>query len=82
MRVAECRRTRRGAEVPICVGEAQKLIFAELEKKIEQTFDGDLCKFVKQVDSLGIVTLDSKFLDQPARRPKTEDTLKELEAIR
>ena len=71
---------------PFCVGEAQKLVFAELEKKIKEkigrTFDGDVWKFVEQVDSLGINGLDRKFLDQPAKRPKAEDALKELEAIR
>ena len=68
---------------PFCVGEAQKLVFAELEKKIKEkngrTFDGDVWKFVQQVDSLGINGLDRKFLDQPAKRPKAEDVLKELE---
>jgi hypothetical protein len=71
---------------PFCVGEAQKLVFAELEKKTKEkngrTFDSDVWKFVQQVDSLGINGLDRKFLDQPAKRPKAEDALKELEAIR
>ena len=71
---------------PLCVGEAQKLVFAELKKRITErmvrTFDGDLWQFVEQVDSLGIEGLDRKFLDQPAKRPKTKDALKELEAIR
>jgi hypothetical protein len=65
---------------PFCVGEAQKLVFAELEKKIGRNFDGDVWKFVEQVDSLGIVGLDRKFLDQPAKRPKLRT--EELEAIR
>jgi hypothetical protein len=67
-------------------GEAQKLVFAELEKKIKEktgrTFDGDVWKFVEQVDSLRIDGLDRKFLDQPAKRPKAEDALKEIQAIR
>ena len=69
---------------PFCVGEAQKLVFSELEKKIREktgrTFDGDVWKFVKQVDSLGIKGLDRKILDMLAKRPKAEDALKELEA--
>jgi hypothetical protein len=68
------------------VGEAQKLVFAELEKKIKEktgrTFDGDVWKFVEQVDSLRIDGLDRKFLDQPAKRPKAEDALKEIQATR
>ena len=54
---------------PFCVGEAQKVIFAELEKRIGLTFDGDVWKFVEQVGSLGIDGLDRNFLDQPAKRP-------------
>jgi hypothetical protein len=71
---------------PFCVGEARKLVFAELEKKIREetghAFDGDVRKFVEQVNSLGINGLNRQFLDEPARRPKAEDALKELKAIR
>ena len=70
---------------PFCVGEAQKLVFAELEKKIKEkngrTFDGDVWKFVKQVDSLGIDGLDRQFLNQPAKRPKAQDALRDIKAI-
>ena len=71
---------------PLCVGNAQMLVFSELEKKIKEridrTFDEDIWKFVAQVDSLGIDGLDRRFLDQPAKRPKAQDALEELEAIR
>ena len=68
---------------PFCVGEAQDLVFAELKKKIEekngQVFDGDVSKFVEHADFLGI-GVDRGFLNQPAKRPKVEDALKELGA--
>jgi hypothetical protein len=71
---------------PFGVGKAQKLVFAELEKKIKdkigRPLDEGIEKFVEQVDSLGINGLDLKFLNQPAKRPKVEDALKELETIR
>ena len=41
-------------------------------------FDGDIRKFVEQVNSLRISGLDRTFLDEPARRPKAEDALKEV----
>ncbi|HEY5777488.1 MAG TPA: toll/interleukin-1 receptor domain-containing protein [Terrimicrobiaceae bacterium] len=66
---------------PLCVGETQKLVFTELKRKIGRPFDGDLSKFVEQVDLLSIDGVDQKFLNQPAKRPKTEDALRELGAI-
>jgi TIR domain len=68
---------------PFCVGEKQELVFAELKKKIEekngQVFEGNVSRFVERVDSLGI-GVDRGFLNQPAKRPKVEDALKELGA--
>ena len=61
---------------PFCVGEAQKLALAELEKKTGREFGGDIWKFVEQAPSLGI-----KDLDAPAKRPKVEDALKELKSV-
>ena len=66
---------------PFCVGETQKLVFTELKRKIGHPFDGDFSKFVEQVDLLSIDGVDQKFLNQPAKRPKTEDALRELGAI-
>jgi Novel STAND NTPase 1/TIR domain len=66
---------------PFCVGDAQKLVFAELKRKIGRPFDGDLSKFIEQVDSLGVDGVNRAFLDQPAKRPVPEDALKELGAI-
>ena len=61
---------------PFCVGEAEKIALAELEKKTGRKFGGDIWKFVEQAPSLGI-----KDLDAPAKRPKVEDALKELKSI-
>jgi hypothetical protein len=38
--------------------------------------------FVEQVNSLAINGLNRQFLDEPAKRPKAEDALNELKAIR
>ncbi|MEA3210730.1 MAG: hypothetical protein QOE70_3787 [Chthoniobacter sp.] len=62
---------------PFCVGEAQQIALAELEKKTGGKFGGDLWKFVELAPSLGI-----KDLDAPAKRPRIEDALQELEALR
>jgi hypothetical protein len=65
---------------PFCVGEAQKLALAELEKQTRGEFGGDIWKFVEfveQAPSLGI-----KDLDAPAKRPKVEDdAIKELKSL-
>jgi hypothetical protein len=61
---------------PFCVGEAEKIALAELEKKTERKFGGDIWKFVEQAPSLGI-----KDVDAPAKRPKVEDALKELKSV-
>jgi hypothetical protein len=67
---------------PFCVGEAQKLVLAELEKKAGRTFNGRVWKVIEQTDSLGIAGLDRAFLTAPAKRPRIEDAIKELEALR
>ena len=68
---------------PLCVGDVQELVFAELKKKIEaksgQVFAGNISKFIEQIDSLGL-GIDRSFLNQPPKRPRVEDALKELEA--
>ena len=61
---------------PFCVGEAEKIALAELEKKTGRKFGGDLWKFVEQARFLGI-----KDLDAPAKRPKVKDALTELRSI-
>jgi hypothetical protein len=68
---------------PLCVGDVQELVFAELKKKIEaksgQVFAGNVSKFIEQIDSLGL-GIDRNFLNQPPKRAQVEDALKELEA--
>ncbi len=68
---------------PFCVGEAEKLVLAELERKLTEefkrpiAFGGDLGKFVEQAESLGITNHKT-----PAHRPRLEDVQKELAALR
>ena len=65
---------------PFCVGEAQQIVLAELERQLTEkfqrpiSFGGDVWKFVAQGESLGI-----KNLDTPAKRPSVEEALAELE---
>jgi energy-coupling factor transporter ATP-binding protein EcfA2 len=66
---------------PFCVGEAQKLVLAELERKTLHSFGGDAWKFVEQVESLGINGLNRQFLDLPAKRPRIESAITELQAL-
>lgn len=72
---------------PFCVGEAQKLVLAELEKKLEkklnppQKFDGDLWKFVKFVEQNPKLGFSREFLDAPAKRPQITNAIAELKAI-
>ena len=61
---------------PFCVGEAEKIALAELEKKEGRKFGDDIWKFVEQAPSLGI-----KDLDAPAKRPKVKDALTELKSL-
>jgi hypothetical protein len=61
---------------PFTVGEAQKIVLAELEKKTGRKFGGDMWKFVAQAEELGIENIDA-----PAKRPRVEDALAELEAL-
>jgi len=65
---------------PFCVGKAQKLVLAELEKRLSprERFQGDLWKFVHQAPKLGF---SQKLLDAPATRPRTEVAIGELEAL-
>jgi hypothetical protein len=70
---------------PFCVDEAQKLVLAELQNKLEkdlvrisgQKFDGDLWKFVEQAPRLGF---SQGSLDAPAKRPQIADAIAELQA--
>ena len=68
---------------PFCVGDAEKLVLAKLERKLTDEFKrpiffgGDLGKFVDQAPSLGI-----KNHITPAHRPRLEDVRKELAALR
>lgn len=62
---------------PFCVGEAEQIVLEVLEEKTGGKFDGNLWKFVEQAPSLGI-----KNLNAPARRPRLQDVLDELAAIR
>jgi hypothetical protein len=61
---------------PFCVGETEKMVLAELEKKTGRQFGGNLWKFVELAPSLGV-----KDLDAPAKRPRVEDALAELRTI-
>ena len=62
---------------PFAVGEAETIVLASLEKKTRKQFAGDVWKFVEQADSLGI-----KDIELPAKRPRAEDALKELDKLR
>jgi len=66
---------------PFCVGEAQKLVLAELERRTQRQFDGDVWKFVAQAESLGIPGLDRAFLARPAKRPQLTNAIAELKAL-
>jgi hypothetical protein len=66
---------------PLCVGETQNLVLGELGKKTHRDFGDDAWKFVQQVDSLGVPGLNREFLQRPAKRPRIEDTIEELEAL-
>jgi hypothetical protein len=66
---------------PVCVGDAQSLVLAQLEKRTQRNFGGEIGKFIGQVDLLGAPGLSRATLDRPAQRPKLEDAVKELEAI-
>ena len=67
---------------PFCVGEAEKIVLAELERKLTDefrrpiAFGGDLGKFVEQAESLGI-----KNHRTPAHRPRLEEVQKELAGL-
>ena len=62
---------------PFAGGEAETIVLASLEKKTGQQFGGDVWKFVEQAESLGI-----KDIELPAKRPRAEDALKELDKLR
>jgi hypothetical protein len=83
-RIAALLTTQELAEVlkwPFCVGEAQKLVLAELGKRTHRDFGGDVWNFVDQVDSLGVHGLNAQLLDLPAKRPPLEDAVKELQSF-
>jgi energy-coupling factor transporter ATP-binding protein EcfA2 len=61
---------------PFCVGEPERILLSQLEHKTKRQFDGDLRKFAEQAASLGLQDLDA-----PARRPRVEDALSELQAL-
>ena len=60
---------------PFARGEAETIVLASLEKKTGQKFGGDVWKFVEQAESLGI-----KEIELPAKRPRVEEALKELDS--
>jgi len=66
---------------PLCVGEAQRLVLVELGKRSNREFGGDLWTFVQQVDSPGVPGLNRQSLDLPAKRPRIEDAVKELQLL-
>jgi hypothetical protein len=83
-RVAELMTAKELVEVlkwPFCVGEAQKIILVELERKTQRSFKGNVWKFIEQADSLGIQGLNSQFLDLPPKRPRIENAIKELQDL-
>jgi hypothetical protein len=65
---------------PFCVGEAQKLVLAELERRLNAPgeFNDNLWRFVEQAPKLGF---SRKLLDAPAQRPHIKDAIKELRTI-
>ena len=62
---------------PFCVGEAEKIALAELEKKTGRKFGGDIWTFVEQAPSLGITGLD-----KPPKQPQIEKAINELKTFR
>ena len=66
---------------PFCVGEAEKMVLTELEKRLSTPerpvkFGGDVRKFVAQAESLGITNHKT-----PAQRPTLEKAREELDAL-
>ena len=67
---------------PLCVGEAEGLVLAEMEQQLSKkrgaavSFGGKLSKFIDQAESLGITNLDG-----PAQRPTAKAALAELERL-
>jgi hypothetical protein len=57
---------------PFCTGEAEQIVL----NAIDMNFAGNLWKFVKQADALGI-----KDIDSPARRPFAQVALNELNKL-
>ena len=66
---------------PFCVGEAQKLVLTELEKRTPRKFGGDVWKFVEQVNSPGIPGFDAHSLELPPKRPQITDAIAELQHL-
>ena len=62
---------------PFAVGEAKTIVLASLETKTGEQFAGDLWKFVEQAQALRI-----KDIELPAKRPRAEDALKQLDELR
>ena len=62
---------------PLARGEAESIVLGSLEKKTGEQFNGDVWKFVEQAEGLGI-----QGIELPAKRPRVEDALKELDALR
>jgi hypothetical protein len=61
---------------PFCAGEADHIVLKALETRTGRKFDGAMWKFIEEADSLGV-----KDIDDPAKRPKGQDALKELDAL-
>ncbi len=65
---------------PFCVGEAEKIVLAELEKphRYNTKFDGKVGNLIRQADQRGIPPV---ILASPARRPTAEAARVELDEI-
>ena len=66
---------------PVCVGEAQKLVLAELGRRTGQDFGGDVRKFVEQVNSRRISGVEPRCLELPPKRPQITNAVEELEVL-
>jgi hypothetical protein len=61
---------------PFCTSEAKQIVFNQTEAITGRDFGGNVWKFVDQANLLEVYDVYS-----PAKRPKTQDVLKELDQI-
>jgi len=66
---------------PFCVGEAEKLILAELQSRKIGPFEGDVWKLVGLIKDNAVPTVKPAILTTPAERPTLEKALAELEGL-